>query len=176
MLRNNIPHDKIVGALDEHGFQVTRRNVSNWKTRGGYKEWCQEYDRALDTRLLQDNLTEHLRITDATQLPEVGLQLAATQISRFLIDPENRNQLTASPDKYARLLALLCRLASQIHTLQKYRDDSATKLGWNHLPARVKRDNEENIEITRQVYSAAKLGRSANETDTPHHNYLPRHH
>src|SRR5260370_42120419 len=38
MLRNNIPHSKIVGALEEHGIRVTVRNVSNWKTRGGYKE------------------------------------------------------------------------------------------------------------------------------------------
>jgi hypothetical protein len=36
MLRNNIPQSKIVGALDEHGIKVTERNVSNWKTRGGY--------------------------------------------------------------------------------------------------------------------------------------------
>src|SRR5438067_172458 len=39
MLQNNIRFSKIVGALDEHGFRVTERNVSNWKTRGGYKEW-----------------------------------------------------------------------------------------------------------------------------------------
>src|SRR5438552_1947332 len=30
MLRDNIPYEKIVGALDEHGTRVTERNVSNW--------------------------------------------------------------------------------------------------------------------------------------------------
>jgi len=30
MLRNNIPHSKIVDALDEHAIKVTERNVSNW--------------------------------------------------------------------------------------------------------------------------------------------------
>ena len=38
MLRNNIPASKIKDALDEHGYIVTQRNVSNWKTRGGYRE------------------------------------------------------------------------------------------------------------------------------------------
>jgi len=57
------------------------RNISNWKTRGGFKERCAEMDRALENRILQDNLTEHLRKNDASQLPEVGLQLAATQLS-----------------------------------------------------------------------------------------------
>src|SRR4051812_22582372 len=42
MLRDNIPYDEIVGALNEHGICVTERNVSNWKTRGGYKEWAAE--------------------------------------------------------------------------------------------------------------------------------------
>ena len=35
---------------------VKQTVVSNWKTRGGYREWCLEQDRALETRLLQDNL------------------------------------------------------------------------------------------------------------------------
>src|SRR5580765_2361533 len=44
MLRDHIPYAKIVGALDEHGIYVTERNVSNWKTRGGYKAWAAEQD------------------------------------------------------------------------------------------------------------------------------------
>src|SRR5437899_1849425 len=119
MLRNNISHSKIVGALEEHDIRVTERNVSNWKTRGGYKEWCAEQDRAVETRLLQENLTEHLRQHDAGQLPEVGLQVAATNLSRFFLKPETQHQLAADPEKYARAIAILCRLAGQIHTLQK---------------------------------------------------------
>src|SRR5947207_14411031 len=45
MLRDHIPYEKIVGALDEHGIYVTERNVSNWKTRRGYKEWTADQDR-----------------------------------------------------------------------------------------------------------------------------------
>ena len=116
MLRDHIPHPKISGALEEHGYIVTVRNISNWKTRGGFKEWCVETDRALENRILQDNLTEHLRKNDASQLPEVGLQLAATQLSQFLLSPEGQKQLATDPQAYSRTVACLCRIASQIHT------------------------------------------------------------
>ena len=174
MLWNNIPHHKIVGALEEHGIYVTLRNVSNWKTRGGYKEWCLEQDRALENRLLQDNLIDHLRANDASQLPEVGLQLAATHLSRFFLKPEAQQQLATDPQAYSRIAATLCRLASQIHALQKYRDDSAKELGYKHNPERIKREAETELELTRSVYSAAKLGESINDPDIPHHNYLPK--
>src|SRR4030095_12596807 len=39
MLRNNMPYANIVAALDELEIHVTERNVSNWKTPGGYREW-----------------------------------------------------------------------------------------------------------------------------------------
>src|SRR5258705_12409573 len=65
MLRTNITHENIKGALEEHGIRVTERNISNWKTRGGYAEWCAEQDRAVEARILQDNLLEHLRHIDA---------------------------------------------------------------------------------------------------------------
>ena len=174
MLRNNIPHSKIVGALDEHGITVTQRNVSNWKTRGGYREWCAQDDRALETRLLQDNLVGHLRTTDASQLSEVGLQLAATQLSQFFLKPDVREQLTADPEKFSPAINVLCKLNRQLHRLQKYRDDSARELGHNYDPERLKRDVEHGLEITRDVYSAAKLGQSPREPNIPHRNFLPK--
>jgi hypothetical protein len=124
MLRNNIPHSKISDALTEHGVTATPRNISNWKTRGGYRDWCAEQDRAVETRLFQDNLLEHLRTTDASQLSEVGLQLAATQLSQFFLKPDVREQLTADPDKFSTAINVLCRLTRQLHRLQKYREDT----------------------------------------------------
>ena len=174
MLRNNISYSKIVGALDEHGIRVTERNVSNWKTHGGYKEWCAEQDRALEVRLLQDNLTEYLRKNDAGQIPEVGLQLAATRVSQFLTKPEAEQQLAANPAAFSRTVATLCRLSGQIHTLQKYRDDSAKELGYDQNPERIRRKAEKDIEITRHVYSAAKLGETIHQRDIPHRNYFPK--
>jgi len=174
MLRNNVPYPKILDALEEHGIRVTQRNISNWKTRGGYKEWCLEQDRALETRLLQDNLLEHLRKNDAGQLPEVGLQLAASHLSQFFAKPETQKQLAADPEKFSSTIAILCRLARQLLSLQKYRDDTAKELGSKYNPERIKREEEQEIETTRQVYSAAKLGETIDEPDIPHRNYIPR--
>ena len=168
MLRNNIPHPKIVAALDEYSIRVTARNVSNWKTHGGYKEWCAEQDHALQIRLHQDNLTDYLRRNDASHVPEVGLQLAATQLSEFLLKPETRLLLTTDPERYSKMVATLCRLASQIQNLQKYRDTCAKELGDNHNPELIKREEEEAFELTRNVYSAAKLGKSPREPNIPH--------
>jgi len=174
MLRNNIPHSNIVDALDELGFNVTERNISNWKTRGGYRDWCIVQDRALETRLLQDNLLEHLRKNDASQLAEVGLQLAATELSQFFLKPETRQQLASEPEKLARTIGILCRLARQIHTLQKYRDQSTKELGEEHNPELNKREMDETIENLRDIYSAEKLGESINEPDISHRNLLPK--
>jgi hypothetical protein len=174
MLRNAIPYSQIVEALDEHGIRVTERNVSNWKTRGGYKEWCAEQDHAVQVRLLQDNLTEYLRKNDASQLPEVRLQIAATHLSQFLLKPEAEQQLATDPQAYSRTVATLCRLTSRIHALQQYRDDSAKELSYKLNPERIKRENEKEVEITREIFSAAELGQSANEPNIPHRNYLPK--
>ncbi len=123
---------------------------------------------------LQDNLTEHLRKNDAGQLPEVGLQLAATHLSAFFLKPQTQQQLATDPATCAEAVSILCRLARQIRYFQKYRDDSAKELGSKHNPEGIKRENEEQLEITRSVYSAAKLGQSVRDPDTPHRNYMPR--
>src|SRR5689334_3074644 len=54
MLADAIPHDKIAEALAERGFKVTPRNVSNWATRGGYRQWALDQALVLETRLQQD--------------------------------------------------------------------------------------------------------------------------
>jgi len=174
MLRDNIPNAKIRGALEEHGFSVTERNISNWKTRGGYREWCAEQDRALENHLLQDNLLEHLRKHDATGLPEIGLQLAATSLSQFFLKPETRKNLASDPEKFARAISTLCRLSRHIHTLQKYRDDSAKELGLRFHPERLQRDAEKHVEGTREIYSASDLGERPGDPITPRRNYIPK--
>src|SRR5262245_36032773 len=174
MLRNNIAASRIKDALDEHGYTVTQRNISNWKTRGGYRDWCIEQDRALETRLLQDNLTEHLRKSDASQLPEVGLQLAATELSQYFLKPETRQQLATDPEKFARTIAILCRLTRQIFNLQKHRDEAAKELSYKYNPERIKRQTEEELESIRETFSAADVGEGPDDPITPHRNYLPK--
>jgi hypothetical protein len=173
MLRNNRPHKIIAAALDELDFLVTERNISNWKTRGGYKEWCREQERALQIRLEQDNLLEFVRKKDASQLPEIGLQVAATEISKLLLRPETQQQLTANPQKYSHMISSLCRLSAQLHTLQKYRDDSARELGRSSDPERVRREHESEVESVRDTFSA-KIGSGPRDPDIPHRNFLPK--
>jgi len=175
MLRDGIPHEQIRDALDEHGIRVTERNISNWKTRGGYQEWCLEQDRALENRLRQDNLTEHLKKHDASELPEVGLQLAATNLSQFFLNPETQKQLATDPEKFARSISMICRLSRHIHTLQKYRDDTAKELDYKYNPERIKRDDEKHMEGTREIYSAQSLGERPSDPIIHRRNYLPKH-
>src|SRR5258706_2858511 len=144
MLFNHIPYEKIVGALGEHSITVTQRNISNWKTRGGYKEWCAEQERQLQLSSLQDHLTDYLRKNDAGQLSEVGLQVAATQLSLSLLRPETAQQLAADPQKYSQVIDMLCRLSTQIQALQKDRNEAvknAARRGTSELLKRQDADD-----------------------------------
>jgi hypothetical protein len=173
LLRNNIPHSKIVEALGHHEIYVTQRNISNWRTRGGYKEWCAEQEQQLRLSLLQDHLTDYLRKNDAGQLPEVGLQVASTQLSLMLLQPDAARQLAADPKKYAEVVDMLCRLSTQIQALQKDRNEAVERGSRRDTAERLKRKKEEEVEITRKLYSAERLGQSAYEEDIPHRNELP---
>ena len=168
MLHNNIPYAKIVGALDEVGITATQRNISNWKTRGGYKEWCAEQERQLQLSLLQDHLTDYLRKNDASQLPEVGLQVAATQLSLVLLQPEAAQQLAADPQKYSHVVDMLCRLSTQIHSLQKDRDQAVKNAAIRGTSEQIKRQDEEDVERVREVFSSKK-GKSDYDS-IPHRN------
>src|SRR5882672_3012241 len=173
MLQNNIPYEKIVGALDDLGIRVTQRNISNWRTRGGYKDWCVEQEHQLRLSLMQDNLTDYLRKNDASQLPEVGLQVAATQLSSMLLQPEAVQHLTAEPEKYSKVVEMLCRLATHIQSLQKDRDESVKKAAIRGTSEQLKRADEKVVEEVRRSYTD-KLGDNARDPNIPHRNELPK--
>jgi hypothetical protein len=173
MLSNNVPLSKIVGALDEFEILVTARNISNWKNRGGYHEWCAEQERQLHLATLQDHLTDYLRKNDAAQLPEVGLQVAATQLSLSLIQPDAARQLAADPEKYSRVVDMLCRLSTQIQALQKDRNEAVRKAGFLDTAERIRLDEIEEAEITRRCYTGT-CPKGPRDPDMPHRNELPR--
>ena len=138
MLWNGVPYKNISVAIGEAGFTITERNISNWAT-GGYLEWRLEQEAVLQNRLNQDHLVDFLRRDDAQELPEVGLQAAATRLSQLLLqklahaeDPESHIE------GYTKLIDLLCRLNREIAATQKSRDDSRRSLGPEHDPARIK--------------------------------------
>ena len=142
MIWNGVPYKNIVAALDEAGFSVTERNISNWTT-GGYLEWRFEHELVLQNRLDQDHLVDHLRRDDASALPETGLQAAATRLSQILLQKTARaDNVEANLESFSRMVDVLCRLNREIATLQKQRDDSRRSLGRAFDPARIK-ENEE---------------------------------
>ena len=173
MLHNHVPYSKIVGALDELQINVTERNVSNWKTRGGYKEWCVEQERQINLSRLQDNLVDYLRKNDAGQLPEVGLQVAATQLSHMFLQPDTAQKLAAEPEKYRQVVDMLCRLSTHIQSLQKDRDEAVKKAAYRGTSEHLKREDEKAIEDLRRTYTDT-LGKSARERDIPYRNELPK--
>jgi hypothetical protein len=68
MLFNHVPQENIVEALAEIGIKVTQRNISNWKTRGGYREWCLAQEYAIQLHNHQDNLLDTVRRHDGSEL------------------------------------------------------------------------------------------------------------
>jgi hypothetical protein len=153
MLWNAVPYKNIVAALDEAGFAVTDRNISNWAA-GGYLEWSLAQEQVLQNRLNQDQLLDFLRRDDAPELPEVGLQAVATRLSQvFLQKLARADDPEAHLDNFSSLVDLLCRLNREISATQKQRDDSRRSLGHEYDPARVKEEDQISAIENERFYS-----------------------
>ena len=172
LLRNNVPYCRIVKALAQHEIVLTERNVSNWKICGGYREWCLAQEHALELRLHQDNLVSLLRKDSASQIPEVGLQVAATRLSEFFLTPEAAQLLASNPEEYHRRAATLARLTAEIHKLQKYRDNCARALGSRHNPDRIRLESAEEIEHATKYFSST-VPEDIKQPCIPHRNHIP---
>ena len=172
MLFRNVPQENIAAALDDCGIKVTQRNISNWRTRGGYREWRLAQEHAHRLRVQQDNLVDLVRRHDASDLPEVGLQAAATHLSLFLLTPAAQELLASNPREYERRVTMLARISAQVKALQQYRDDSARKLSSKYDPERVRRDADRELAILQECFTAAIPEGPADEL-IPHRNELP---
>ncbi len=153
MLWNAVPYKNIVAALGEAGHTVTERNISSWAT-GGYLEWSLAQEHVLENRLDQDHMLDFLRRDDAQELPEVGLQAAATRLSQVLLQKLARaDDPEAQLDNYSKLVDLLVRLNREIAVTQKQRDDSRRTLGREYDPTRVKETEEISVIENERFYS-----------------------
>ncbi len=153
MLWNAVPYKNIVEALAEAGYTVTERNISNWAT-GGYLEWSLTQEHVLQNRLDQDHMVDFLRREDASELPEVGLQAAATRLSQVLLTKLTRAEdPEAHLDNYSKLVDLLLRLNREISATQKHRDDSRRTLGREYDPVLVKDEEEVSAIQNERFYS-----------------------
>ena len=153
MISNGVPYKNIVAALDDAGFNATERNISNWAT-GGYLEWRCEQDLVLQNRLDQDHLVDHLRRDDASELPEVGLQAAATRLSQILLQKTAcADDVEANLGAFSQMVDVLCRLNREIGVLQKQRDDSRRTLGPAYDATRIKDTDQMNALEHERFYS-----------------------
>lgn len=168
MLWNGIPYTNIVAAVHEAGFTLTERNISNWAT-GGYLEWRLQQDFVIDNRLDQDHLVDHLRTDDASQLPEVGLQAAATRLSQIFLQKIARAEdVETNLGTFPQMVDILCRLNREIAVLQKQRDDSSRSLGAHHDPLRIKNEDQKNsLEIERGYSDPEELDSTFEKPSTP---------
>jgi hypothetical protein len=173
LLQNNTPYPKIVWALEERGIRVTERNISYWRTRGGYKEWCVEQENQIRLAQIQDHMTDYLRKHDAQQIPEVGLQFAATQLTSQLMNPETARVLLADPAKYAKTIETLDRITVRLQELQKERYETDRRSRIKDTLPNLRYKDERDVENIRLIASAEVPARSAYETEVPHRNHLP---
>jgi hypothetical protein len=173
LLHNHVPYSKIVWALAERNITVTERNVSNWRTRGGYKEWCAEQQNQLRLAHLQDHLTDYLRKHDAQQLPEVGLQVASTQLTSLLMNPQTAAPFLADPNKFARIVDALDKCSVRLNELQKDRYDNVRRASTRGTVPYLRHEEGKDVASIREIASAEKLAASAYEHNVPNRNDLP---
>ena len=132
MLADGVPHKRILVALEELEITgISLRNISNWATRGGYQEWVEEQKLALDQRITQEALLDHLNEDEPTRIPEVGIQALATGLSHLLVRTNFIQESQQDPRKLRPVVSMLSQLARDLLRLQNYRD--------SHLTRRIKR-------------------------------------
>jgi hypothetical protein len=173
LLHNHVPYSKIVWALTERNITVNERNVSNWRTRGGYKEWCAEQENQLRLSHLQDHLTDYLRKNDAQQLPEVGLQVASTQLTSLLMNPQTAAPFLADPNKFARIVDALDKCSVRLKELQKDRYENVRRASSRGTLPYHRHEETKDVESIRQIASAEKIGPTAYDDNVPNQNDLP---
>src|SRR5213594_3286724 len=99
-------------------------------------------------------MLDFLRRDDAQELPEFGLQAAATRLSQVLLQKLARaDDPEAQIDNYSKLVDLLVRLNREIGVTQKQRDDSRRTLGREYDPTRVKDAEEISVIENERFYS-----------------------
>jgi len=172
LLQNHIPYSKIVWALEDRGVWVTERNISNWRTRGGYKEWCAEQENQVRLAQIQDHLTDYLRKNDAEQIPEVGLQFAATQMSSALMHPETAQLLRTDPDKYAKIVNTLEKISGRIHEFQKDRYETHRRAKIRDTLPNLREKERKSVEALRALMSAEVPAPGPRDEHIPHRNDL----
>jgi hypothetical protein len=111
---------------------------------------------------------DFLRREDAGELPEVGLQAAASRLSQvFLQKLANGDDPEAHIESYSKLVDLLSRLNREIAACQQSRDTSRRTLGREYDPVRVKNVDENSIIDIERFYSNSPEGSTGQKPAVP---------
>jgi hypothetical protein len=124
---DGVPYPVIINQLGDLGKDLTAHNLSEYR-KFSYQTWLREKNWRDDLHARQESFTDLLQGKDATQLPEVALQITATQMCELLHDLNPlavRSEIESDPDKYVRLLNALARVSRVLIGLQQYRDARA---------------------------------------------------
>jgi hypothetical protein len=166
LIGRGVPYKKIAQAIEQLGFVITERNISNWVTHGGYAEWCTLYQDALQNSLRQDDLLQYHRSDNSADLAEVGLQAAAVRLSELLLHQAAHIQAAdGNVSKLEPTVTLLCRVNKELLNGQKFRDDCKTKAF--RAPARLKAKDHDKLAELEASYSAS-APRKCLDNECPH--------
>ena len=105
---------------DRHG--LNQNNLSTWK-RGGFLDWQRENKWEAELKAQQQFALHLLLTNDETKLPQVVLQIAATQVFQALreVMPTNlKGKFDAGASEYTRLLNSIARISRSSLVFSKY--------------------------------------------------------
>jgi len=132
LLQDGLSYRKILLQLGEQGKTLNEQNLSSWKN-GGYQDWFLEQQWRQEIRLKLDLIQELAGDSGEANVQQASLQLAALYLFQILqrFNPANfSHNLANDPDRFFRLITLLCRLSGEALQFEKLAD-SSSRLRWS---------------------------------------------
>ncbi|HWV99777.1 MAG TPA: hypothetical protein VNZ64_08815 [Candidatus Acidoferrum sp.] len=171
LLLEGATYGVVVQRMAERGVELNAENVSNWY-QTGFQNFLAHLERSDYQRSRYEAAADLLQDTDASKLPQAGLQTAAAQIydllGHFTATAVGQN-VADDPDKYTRIVNSLSRLARETLALQKYQDACAKARAALHElkdPKRKLTDSERRA-IVRHVDDILGISSDDIEDDPP---------
>ena len=175
MLDEGLTYQVICCQMADRGVSLNIKNISEWY-HGGYQDELKARERRQLMQSSQERLLEMSSTDNGPALSLAGLRIAVTQLSMEVSELSantHRHAFETNPEQYLRMLNTLARLGRVLLVLQKYQDESPTK-----LPRSKNWISTANSTITNSTSSSKKWTRSSKSPDPKNIrplNHLPRH-
>ena len=122
MLQDGAPYRTIIQKLGPDAEGLTKHHISEWK-KGGFLDWQRENQWQAELKAQQQFALQLLLTNDETKLPQVVLQIAATQVFQALrkVVPDNfAGKFDGDASDYTRLLNSIARISRSSLVFTKY--------------------------------------------------------